>query len=187
MCDITASDGLFSVLQSCGMQGILAPCGSGIIRQYMRDHNAVLGGELSCRISFADRGFGFDDGIYAALRLLEIMHITGKSLWQLQANFPKRISSPQYRVTCPEDLKHVIVSMAIRAFEKRTDAQLITIDGVRIILPHAWGLVRASNTQPVVVFRFESETFAALRDIKKEFAALLSPKIGLDLATIFEK
>lgn len=185
VCDITASAGLLSLLQEFGAEGIVAPCGSGIIKKYMRDHKALLGGELSCHFFFADRGFGFDDGIYAALRLLEIMVITGQSLAELNAAFPNMVSSPQFRVVCAEDLKQKVVSVATTAFTKREDTKVITLDGARISFPYGWGLVRASNTQPVVVFRFESDTESALRGLKKEFADLLSAEIGLDLHTIF--
>jgi phosphomannomutase / phosphoglucomutase len=185
VCDITASEGLLSVLQECGARGVVAPCGSGIIKKYMKEHAALLGGELSCHFFFADRGFGFDDGIYAALRLLEIIQVTGQSLLQLNALFPEKISSPQYRVACAEDKKKQVVSAAITAFAKRTDADVMTLDGARIRLPHGWGLVRASNTLPVVVFRFESDTDHDLSSLKKEFADLLSADIGADLTTIF--
>jgi phosphomannomutase/phosphoglucomutase len=186
VCDITVSDGLLSVLESCNAHGIIAPCGSGIIQSYMREHNALLGGELSCHFFFADRAECFDDGIYAALRLLEILVTTGKTLAQLDALFPIKICSPQYRVICSEDIKTKVVMYASAAFEKRQDAKMITVDGARVILPYGWGLVRASNTQPVVVFRFESDTRDNLCILKKEFADLLSAQIGVDLRTAFE-
>lgn len=182
VCDITASAGVMQYAERYNVRTTIAPCGIGNIKQQMRVHNAPIGGELSCHFIFDDeRGLGFDDGIYAALRLLEIMVTTGLSLHQLCADFPVIVSSPQYRVPCPEESKKKLVARVYDAFVGRPDVMLVTIDGVRVIFPYGWGLVRASNTLPALVFRFEASDNAQLAQIKKMFAGILSEPLGADL------
>jgi phosphomannomutase/phosphoglucomutase len=183
--DITASAGLTSFIEAHGGSSIIAPCGTGSIKRYMKEHGALLGGELSCHFFFMDKHFGFDDGIYAALRLLEIVHNTGKSLHALRSVFPKKISSPQYRIACAEADKKRLVQVVQDRFMHDSAAQLLTIDGVRVSLPYGYGLIRASNTQPVLVFRFESDTIEQLRGIQRLFADTLAPVFATDLYQTF--
>ena len=185
VCDITTSGAVVNYVQRYGAVPIMAPCGSGIIKKYMKIHNALIGGELSCHFFFADRGFGFDDGIYAALRLLEIMVTTGLSLYELCADLPSVTSSPQYRISCQEEAKKQLVFSVTESFKQRSDVEITTIDGARIVFPYGWGLIRASNTLPVMVFRFEASDSTTLAQVKKEFADILSSQIGADLHTLF--
>ncbi len=185
VCDITASAGVMNYAQRYGAATVMAPCGAGIIKQYMKDNHALIGGELSCHFFFKDRGFGFDDGLYAALRLLEIIVKTGSSLHALCAELPTLSSSPQYRVACKEEVKKELVAKVTDALKGRSDVNIITVDGARVIFPHGWGLVRASNTVPVMVFRFEAIDEHHLSRVKKEFADLLSVELGSDLHTLF--
>jgi len=186
VCDITASAGVVRYAQHHGASVVMAPCGIGSIKQHMREHNAPIGGELSCHFIFNDeRGLGFDDGIYAALRLIEIIVNTGQSLATLRADLPLCVSSPQYRIACKEESKKQLVQAVKDRFEMRSDVSLITIDGARVVFPFGWGLVRPSNTLPVMVFRFEASDATQLAQVKKEFADLLSVQLESDLHTLF--
>jgi phosphomannomutase/phosphoglucomutase len=186
VCDITASAGVVQYAQKHGASVVMAPCGIGSIKHHMREHNAPIGGELSCHFIFNDeRGPGFDDGIYAALRLLEIIVKSGTSLAALRADLPACMSSPQYRIACKEESKKELVQTVMDRFQQRSDVSLITIDGARVTFPYGWGLVRPSNTLPVMVFRFEASDAVHLAQLKKEFADLLAAPLESDLHTLF--
>jgi phosphomannomutase / phosphoglucomutase len=172
--DIKSSQGLIELLQQWGAKPCISPAGHAIIKDTMERNHALLGGELSCHFFFHDRYFGYDDGIYALMRLLEILVTTGKSLPALITIFPKRYSTPEIRIACAEEQKHNIINDLKQHFSQRADAQIITIDGVRVTLPYGWAIVRASNTQPVLSMRFESETEQGLARIKQDFIDLLS-------------
>ena len=172
--DIKSSLGLLELLKKIGAHGYLAPSGHALIKNAMHEHHALLAGELSCHFFFNDRYFGYDDGIYAALRLIEIMVTTGKSLDQLVATFPKSYSSPEFRIACDEDKKYKIITAVKSQLQAQPQFSLITIDGVRATTTYGWGLIRASHTQPVLCFRFESATRDGLTKIKKEFISLLT-------------
>ena len=130
----------------------------------MKEEGALLAGEMSGHLFFADRYFGYDDAIYASLRLLEILARTGKSPRELLADVPKSRVTPEIRVDCPDEKKFDIVQRATEFF--RSNYEVNDIDGVRIKFPHGWGLVRASNTQPVLVMRFEADSEEHLEEIK---------------------
>lgn len=171
--DIKASSGLVELLEKWGARPIMAPSGHSHIKDTLRKNNALLAGELSCHFFFADRYFGYDDGIYAMMRLFEIIIQTKKTLKELLEIFPKKVSSPEYRLACPEEKKDEIVDAVKSYLEKQKDIELITIDGVRAQTKDGWGLVRASNTQPVLSLRFESDTQEGLERIKKLFIYVL--------------
>lgn len=173
--DIKSSSALIEMLEKLGAQPVISPSGHSIIKDYMKQHHALLGGELSCHFFFHDRYFGYDDGIYAMLRLFEILVESGKTLDELLAGIPKRVSSPEYRVKCDEDKKTVIVKAVKDAMLKRSDVQALTIDGVRASMPYGWGLVRVSNTQPALTIRFESDSVQGLQQVKKDFYLVLKP------------
>ena len=130
----------------------------------MKEENALLAGEMSGHLFFADRYFGFDDAIYASLRLLEILSKTGRRLSDLLADVPKTFVTPEIRIDCPDDRKFQIVEAVKERFRK--DYPIIDVDGVRIPFADGWGLIRSSNTQPVLVLRFEAETEARLAYIR---------------------
>lgn len=173
--DVKASGGLIELLTTWGARPCISACGHSIIKNEMKKEGAVLGGELSCHFCFKDRYFGYDDGIYAALRLLEIILVSGKKLDELIAMFPRKYASSEIRLSCDEAQKGAIVEHVKQSFAKRADVHTITIDGVRAVLPHGWGLVRASNTQAVLSFRFEAESLEGLQEIRKEFISLMMP------------
>jgi len=138
--------------------------GHSLIKQKMKETGAILAGEMSGHIFFADRYFGFDDATYAALRLSEIVSRTQKPLSSFLKGIPETVSTPEIRVDCPEELKFEVVDKVKRWFCQHYDT--IDVDGVRIVFPDGWGLIRASNTQPVLVLRFEAETPERLQEIR---------------------
>jgi phosphomannomutase/phosphoglucomutase len=126
---------------------------------------AALGGEMSGHIFFADRYFGYDDAIYASCRLIELLSKTEKKLSQLFSDVPKTFITPEIRVDCPDEIKFKVVEMVKEILRK--DYPVIDVDGVRVKFEDGWGLVRASNTQPALVLRFEALT-EKRRDIIKK-------------------
>jgi phosphomannomutase/phosphoglucomutase len=175
ICDIKCSAGLLTVLKEWGAQPILSPSGHSIIKQQMKEHDALLAGELSCHFFFKDRYFGFDDGIYAACRLFELLLQTNKSLHELLQVVPSLINTHEMRIPCEDSTQALHALTAYYA--QRPDASLILIDGVRVMFADGWGMVRGSNTQPVICLRFEATTHERLEAIKDEFYALLKEYI----------
>jgi len=138
--------------------------GHSLIKDKMKVEKASLAGEMSGHIFFADKFFGYDDALYASLRILEIISRTGKSMSQLLEGIPPAISTPEIRVDCPEAIKFRVVEMVKAELGKA--CRIIDIDGVRIEFPDGWGLIRASNTQPALVLRFEARSEERLREIR---------------------
>jgi phosphomannomutase/phosphoglucomutase len=138
----------------------------------MKEEKALLAGEMSGHIFFADRYFGFDDAIYASVRLLEILSDSGKLLSDLLADIPRTFATPEIRVDCPDRIKFGVVE-AVREHYRKTH-EIIAIDGVRIPFADGWGLIRASNTQPVLVLRFEAATQERLEAIRREMESVLN-------------
>jgi phosphomannomutase/phosphoglucomutase len=171
--DIKASGGLGELIAKWGGKPVMSPTGHSNVRDQMKLYKASVAGELSCHFFFEDRYFGYDDGIYAMMRLLEILDESKQSLHDLIAEFPIKCSSPEFRIECKEEDKQAIIAATKKAFEQRPDAQIATVDGVRIQLPYGWGLVRQSNTQAMMSIRFEANTPADLATIKEEFVAAL--------------
>jgi phosphomannomutase/phosphoglucomutase len=145
--------------------------GHSLIKAKMKEENAVLGGEMSGHIFFADRYFGYDDAIYAALRLLEILANTGQKISSLLADVPRTYATPEIRIDCPDNRKAAVVNNIKNHF--RNNPGLIDIDGVRIPFADGWALVRSSNTQPVIVLRFEASSVEGLEKIRQEVETLL--------------
>jgi phosphomannomutase/phosphoglucomutase len=137
----------------------------------MKETHALLAGEMSGHMFFKERYFGYDDAIYASLRLLEILAKSGQPLSALLADLPKSVSTPELRVDCPDDRKFGIAEKATAYFREHYDT--IDVDGVRIQFPEGWGLIRASNTQPALVLRFEAPSSAKLN----EYRAIVEGKL----------
>jgi len=173
--DIKSSSGLIELLKQWGGLPHMAATGHTNIKEQIKEYHALLGGELSCHFFFKDRYLGFDDGIYAMLRLFELIQQSGKSLDELVSIFPKKYSSKEYRIACADEEKQAIVTYVTNTFLQRADAQVITLDGVRAVLPYGWGILRASNTQPVLSMRFESDSPEGLHKIKNNFITALKP------------
>ena len=130
------------------------------------EENAALAGEMSGHMFFADRFFGFDDAVYATLRLLEIVAASDIPLHEMLADVPETFATPELRADCPDELKFGIVDQVLAHY--RPTHRVIDVDGARIQFEGGWGLVRASNTQPVLVLRFEADTEERLREIRSE-------------------
>ncbi len=173
--DIKSSAGLIELLEQWGANPIMSPSGHSIIKDMMVKHKALLGGEISGHFFFKDRYYGYDDGIYAMLRLIEILYASGKSLEKHLEIFPKKHSSLEFRLYCPDEKKHEIVESIKQELAKKDDVSIITIDGIRAVFPFGWGIVRVSNTQAALSMRFESDTHKGLEQVISLFHTLLSP------------
>ena len=173
--DIKSSSGLIELLEKWGAKPIISPSGHAIIKEKMRDQGGILGGELSCHFFFKDRFFGYDDGVYSLVRLIELLVQTGKPLRYFVDHFPKKCSSPEYRIAYDERFRDEIVDVIKQAFSLRNDIDMITIDGVRATMPYGWGIIRPSNTQPAMCLRFESDTCEGLQKVKHDFIDVLKP------------
>jgi phosphomannomutase/phosphoglucomutase len=130
----------------------------------MKETNAALAGEMSGHIFFADRFYGFDDATYAGARVLEILSKSDKPLSALLADIPPTFSTPELRVECSDERKFEVVAQIAKHFAATNE--VITIDGARILFEHGWGLVRASNTQAILVLRFEADSAGHLDQIR---------------------
>ena len=145
--------------------------GHSLIKAKMKETHALLAGEMSGHMFFADRYFGYDDAIYASLRLLELLAQADQPLSTLLADLPKSVSTPEIRVDCPDEEKFALAERAKEFFRKHYE--IIDVDGVRIQFAEGWGLVRASNTQPALVLRFEAKNAQRL----KEYRAIVEGKL----------
>jgi len=162
--EVKCSQTLFDEIERLGGVPIMWKAGHSIIKAKMKETDARLAGEMSGHIFFADRFYGFDDAAYAGARLLEILSKTDQPLSELLAGIPQTFSTPELRVPCSDETKFAIVDEIARHFAEFHD--VITIDGARIGFPNGWGLVRASNTQAILVLRFEADSQQALDEIR---------------------
>lgn len=162
--EVKCSMTLYDDIARHGGRPIMWKAGHSLIKAKMKEEHAQLAGEMSGHIFFANRWFGFDDGIYSSARLLELLTHTDRPLSTLLSDVPRTYSTPELRVDCPEDQKFTVVRLAQEWFKARYDA--VTVDGVRVVFPDGWGLVRASNTQPLLVLRFEARTPERLAEIE---------------------
>lgn len=178
--DIKSSQALVQSLEEMGAIPCMAPSGHSIIKEHMSIKKAKLAGELSCHFFFNDKYFGYDDAIYAALRLFEILKKSEISFDEMLNTLPKKISSPEYRVQCDEKNKSKIVEHVKKVFQEKSSYESNTIDGLRATKKTGWGLIRASNTQPVICLRFESDTKESLDEIKNDFYEALTPHFTED-------
>ena len=144
--------------------------GHSYIKAKMREIHAALAGEMSGHIFFSDNWFGFDDGIYGAARFADLFTAQDKPLSALPG-WPKTAKTPEISLPCPDAVKFAVVEKAQAYFRQKYEVS--EIDGVRVILPHGWGLVRASNTQPALILRFEAETQEAMDALRAEMEAPL--------------
>ena len=140
--------------------------GHSLIKEKMKQEGALLAGEMSGHMFFKHRYFGYDDAIYASIRLLEILKKKGEpySTSALLEGVPAVVATPEIRFDCPDDIKFSIVEKAQRSFDEFESS---TIDGIRIKFGDGWALIRASNTQPVLVLRFEAHSEARLTEIRE--------------------
>ena len=169
--EVKSSEVLYAGIREAGGRPLMWKTGHSMIKAKMKEIGALLAGEMSGHMFFADRYFGFDDAIYAACRLLEILDRTGRSLKELLAGIAKTVNTPEIRLDCQEDVKLPLVNAVLTHYRSRHE--VIDIDGVRVKFPHGWGLVRASNTQPILVLRFEADTPAHLDAVQEDMMGVI--------------
>jgi phosphomannomutase / phosphoglucomutase len=162
--EVKCSQRLFDDIENHGGTAIMSKVGHSLIKSKMQETGAVLAGEMSGHIFFADRFFGFDDAIYAGARLLEILSNSRKNLAEFLSDLPTAVNTPEIRINCPDEHKFEIVKKLTDQFKKTN--RVIDIDGARILFENGWGLVRASNTEPILVMRFEAANQTALENIQ---------------------
>ncbi|MGZ3607496.1 MAG: phosphomannomutase/phosphoglucomutase [Syntrophales bacterium] len=163
--EVKCSQKLYDDIERHGGRPIMWKAGHSLIKSKMKEEKAPLAGEMSGHLFFADRYFGYDDAIYASLRLLEIISTSGKRISEILADVPRTFTTPEIRVECPDRVKFEVVHEVKEHFRKTHN--IIDVDGVRIPFEDGWGLVRSSNTQPVLVLRFEALTEEGLHLIRK--------------------
>ena len=169
--EVKCSMVMYDDIRNHGGNAIMWRTGHSLIKKKMKEENAALAGEMSGHMFFKDRFMGFDDALYATCRLLEIMADTGMGVDELIADLPKTFTTPEIRVDCPDDVKFGVVQKIVAYFKARQD--VIDIDGLRALYDDGWGLVRASNTQPALVLRFEALTEKRLEEIRNEIESVL--------------
>lgn len=178
--EVKASQCLYDDIRARGGNGIMWKTGHSVMKAKMKKEQAPLAGELSGHMFFADRYFGYDDAIYASCRLIEILSKTQTSFSSLLADLPPTQVTPEIRLECPDDVKFQVVdALRTRLMESAGQShvhnahpagpvirEVVTIDGVRVSFDDGWGLIRASNTQPALVLRFEATTDERLQAIR---------------------
>ncbi len=170
--DVKCSQRLAPEIEAAGGVALMYKTGHSLIKAKMKEVNSPLGGEMSGHIFFKERWYGFDDGTYAGARLLEILSRSPDAGTVLNG-LPTSFSTPELNVACKEGEPHTVVEALIKSAKFAAPAKISTIDGVRVDWPDGFGLIRASNTTPVLVLRFEGHTQAAMERIEGEMLALM--------------
>lgn len=164
--DVKCSQALPEEVSKAGGRPVMWKTGHSLIEEKMHETHAPIAGEMSGHMFFSEGWYGFDDAMYGAARLLRIVADTGKSVKEMMKDVPRFVSTPEIRIDCADDIKFEIVDKARKHFAALYD--VIDVDGVRVLFADGWGLIRASNTQPVLVMRFEARTaedLGAIRDV----------------------
>lgn len=174
--EVKCSQNLFDDIEKHGGKPLMWKAGHSLIKAKMKETHAALAGEMSGHMFFADRYYGYDDAAYAGARLLEILSKTDKPLSALFGDLPTKYSTSELRVDCPDDVKFSVVKKIADEFSRTNE--VVTIDGARIIFEHGWGLVRASNTQAILVLRFEADSETHLREIRAIVESRVNAMIG---------
>ena len=179
--EVKCSESLIGDIERHGGKPLMWKTGHSLIKQKMRETGALLAGEMSGHVFFADRYFGYDDALYAACRLLEIVARGSVPLSALLSDLPRHESTPEIRIDCADERKFDVVR-EVRDYFRRGH-EVIDIDGARVKFDGGWGLIRASNTQPVLVLRFEASTKERLAAIESEVAAVLARYVDVSSLT----
>ena len=169
--DVKCSQALPDAVNAAGGKPIMWRTGHSLIKEKMKETKAPIAGEMSGHMFFTEGFYGHDDALYGAARLLRIIADSGQSISELLADVPKFVSTPEIRVDCPDELKFGIVDRAVAHF--RASHDIIDVDGVRVLFGDGWGLIRASNTQPILVLRFEARTAQRLAEIREHMESWL--------------
>lgn len=179
--DVKCSDNLFDYVKSLGGCPIMWKSGHSLIKEKIKVENAPLGGELSGHIFFNDRNYGYDDALYAALRVVEVLSKSGQTIPQLLKEFPKALATPEIRIETTEEKKLSLVEKLKDQFSSRSEVKVNNLDGIRVSYPQGWALARPSNTQPVIVFRFEARDKESMDHMISEFSEVT----GIDIQSYF--
>jgi phosphomannomutase len=171
--DVKASQVLFDEVAKAGGKPLMWKTGHSLVKQKMAETGCPLAGEMSGHIFFAEKWYGFDDGIYSAVRLLDILARSPQSLAQMRAALPQVLNTPELRFDCAEDRKFAVVE-EVRARLAAQGADVVAVDGVRVNTPDGWWLLRASNTQAVLVARCEARTPEGLERLKAQLSEQLA-------------
>jgi len=167
--EVKCSQFMYDELRHLGGNAIMWKTGHSLIKAKMKETHAELAGEMSGHMFFADGYYGFDDALYAACRLMDIVANSGQPLSAQLSQVPKTVSTPELRNDCPDETKFAVVKRVLEHFKSKYE--VLDVDGARINFAHGWGLVRASNTQPVLVMRFEATTPELLEQYRAEVEA----------------
>jgi len=162
--EVKCSQALYDEIGRMGGRAVMWKVGHSLIKVKMKEESAALAGEMSGHMFFADRWYGFDDAVYAGVRLVELLTHSPQTLAALYDQLPVLHNTPEIRMDCPDDIKFEVVTRAVAAF--RAGYPVVDIDGARVTFPGGWGLVRASNTGPVLVLRFEADSPERLGEIQ---------------------
>jgi phosphomannomutase / phosphoglucomutase len=172
--DVKCTRNLFSWIRAHGGEPVLWKTGHSLVKAKLRETGAPLAGEMSGHIFFKERWYGFDDGLYAGARLLEILS-RAPDVTQALEGLPDSISTPELQLALDrEGENHALIASLQKSARFEGATEVITIDGLRVEYPDGFGLMRASNTTPVVVLRFEADTDAALSRIQADFRRVLA-------------
>ena len=169
--DVKCSQALPDAIAKAGGKPVMWKTGHSLIKDKMKELHAPIAGEMSGHMFFTEGFYGHDDAMYGAARLLRIVADSGKSVSALLADVPKFVSTPEIRIEVPEEKKFGLVDDAVRHFRAAHD--VIDVDGVRVLFGDGWGLIRASNTQPVIVARYEARSAERLQQIRGEMEGWL--------------
>lgn len=180
--EVKCSQALVEEIEKAGGKPEMYRTGHSLIKERMRELNAPLAGEMSGHLFFADEFYGFDDAVYAAARLLRILAASDKTITEHLADVPVYYSTPEIRVDCPDDEKFAVVDRLTEYF--KAHYKVVDIDGARVLFGDGWGLVRASNTQPVLVLRFEARTKGRLEEIKRVMLEKLAELSSVDVSGV---
>ena len=175
--DVKCSDRMYQLIKDLGGNPIMWKTGHSLVKEKIKVEKAPFGGELSGHIFFADRNYGYDDAPYAGLRVVEILARTGKTIPELLQGMPPAFFTPEIRIDTTEEKKHSIVNSLVKKFSDQKALGVNLIDGVRVSYPDGWALARASNTQPVLVLRFESTSQAGLDRIRADFESIVEKQL----------
>jgi len=174
--DVKCSDRLFHYIARHGGVPVMWKSGHSLIKDKIKRENAPFGGELGGHVFFADRNYGYDDALYAGLRLAEVLAMTGSTIGELLADLPASCTTPEIRIDTTEEKKHLAVEALKRVFKPDSgEFSVNSIDGLRVSFPGGWALARSSNTQPVLVLRFEADSPERLAAIRSRFESVIQP------------
>jgi phosphomannomutase/phosphoglucomutase len=173
--EVKCSQVLYDDIKKQGGEPIMWKAGHSLIKSKMKETGALFAGEMSGHLFFADRYFGFDDAVYAGARLLEILTTQDKSVRELLSGIPETVNTPEIRMDCPDDKKFEVVKKLVEEFKE--EYEVIDVDGARVLFDGGWGLIRSSNTQPVLVLRFEATDEKRLEEIRAIFMEKLEKSL----------